>query len=217
MEIRSRNGGTRWRARRLTEITLHHICETHRTCCVDLVGGSGQGQNMQRDEITCNAAARRTLSAFGLISSILDDMINDRVQRGIRRWWSLSCLKLRTDQVKETSWRSTKMIRQGLGYEPIPLSPQLRHQAGAFLSLKRAPNGSQKNTGPSRSIYPSADLFSGQAENEKSPQNRLRLVFLLRRSRLQFKCMISRSPLKVLTIAENRQRYVALISPSFSF
>ena len=38
---------------------------------------------MQQDEITCSAAARRTLSAFGLISSILDDMINDRVQRGV--------------------------------------------------------------------------------------------------------------------------------------
>lgn len=37
---------------------------------------------MQQDEITCSAAARRTLSAFGLISSILDDMIDDWVQRG---------------------------------------------------------------------------------------------------------------------------------------
>lgn len=61
----------------LTEITLHHICETHRTCCIDLVGGMWTRKYMQRDEITCNAAARRTLSAFGLISSILDDMIND--------------------------------------------------------------------------------------------------------------------------------------------
>lgn len=100
----------------LTEITLHHICETHRACCVDLVGGKRTSRDTQGDEITCSAAARRTVSAFGLISSKLDDMINDWVQRGApaRRGGR----SVRVVSSRSCRWRSTNSAK--LGYEPSP-------------------------------------------------------------------------------------------------
>lgn len=64
----------------LTEITLHYVCKTHRAGGVDLVKRCVPVAKIKANVITCKAAARLTLSAFGLISSIEEDMMEGAIE-----------------------------------------------------------------------------------------------------------------------------------------